>query len=139
MGSVHRIRIGWLGAAVVLAAVGCAGPAGADDPSPAGRTFVSVDVTGEQIPGGGPLTVGFDDGRISTYAGCNRGSGPVDLAGGVVVTRLAMTLMACPPPADGADGWVAALFEARPRWTLAGDTLTLATDSTTVTLRDRGQ
>lgn len=96
-----------------------------------------MQVEGERIPGGGPLVVGFDNGRISAYAGCNHGSGPVDLADGVLVTRLAVTMMACPPPVGDADRWMTDLFEARPHWTLTGDTLTLAGDATTVTLRDK--
>lgn len=124
-------------AAAVLAVAGCSHPATADDPGPDGRTFVSVGVDGDQIPGGGPLEVGFDADRISVFAGCNHGSGTADLADGVIVTRLATTMMACPAPLDQADGWMTALFDAHPRWTLAGDTLTLRTEATTVTLRDK--
>jgi len=120
-----------------LAAVCCSNSAGADDPVPNGRTFVSVRVDGDQIPGGGPLVVGFDNGRISAYAGCNRGSGPADLPDGVLVTRLAITMMACPPPAGDADGWMVDFLEGRPRWTLTGDTLTLTGGAGTVTMRDK--
>ncbi|WP_250149695.1 META domain-containing protein [Mycolicibacter acidiphilus] len=101
-----------------------------------GSTFVSVRVDGPPIPGGGPLEVGFADGKISAYAGCNRMFGPVDSADGrLTCTRLASTMMACPPPLDGADDWVTTLFAARPRWALAGDTLTLSTDTASVTLQ----
>ncbi|WP_102143427.1 META domain-containing protein [Mycobacterium hubeiense] len=123
--------------ATVLALASCAGSGTAEAQTPAGRTFISVKVDGAQIPGGGPLEVAFEDGRISAYAGCNRGSGPVDLADGRVVTQLATTMMACPPPLDAADAWMTKLFEARPSWTLDGDTLTLTTDAATVTLRDK--
>jgi heat shock protein HslJ len=121
----------------MLAAAGCAGSGGADEPIPEGRTFVSVTVDGEQIPGGGPLVVGFADGRITAYAGCNQGSGGVDLSGGRIVTRLATTMMACPPPVGAADAWMTHLFDAHPVWTLTGDTLTLTTDTAVVTLRDK--
>ena len=124
-------------AAAVLAVSGCSATTPAGDPTPDGRTFVSVHVEGEQIPGGGPLVLGFDRGRLSAYAGCNHGAGAADLADGVIATRLATTLMACPPPLDGADRWMTALFDARPHWTLDGDTLTLTTDAATVTLRDK--
>ncbi|MCV7358304.1 META domain-containing protein [Mycolicibacterium fluoranthenivorans] len=60
------------------------------------RPKVSVAVTGEQIPGNGPLTLSFADGRLSAFAGCNRGSGLADLSGGHLTTRLATTMMACP-------------------------------------------
>lgn len=120
-----------------LVIAGCSSAGNADSPTPEGRTFISVKVDGEQIPSGGPLEVGFADRRIITYAGCNRGSGGVDLADGRVVTRLATTMMACPPPLDGADAWMTKLFEAQPTWSLEGDTLTLTTDAATVTLRDK--
>jgi heat shock protein HslJ len=120
-----------------LALAGCSSEATADDATPDGRTFVSVAVDGEQIPGGGPLIVGFDSDRISTFAGCNHGSGAADLADGHIATQLASTMMACPPPLGDADTWMSTLFEARPSWSLAGDTLTLKTDAATVTLKDK--
>jgi heat shock protein HslJ len=121
----------------LLAVAGCSSIAAADDRTPDGRTFVSVAVDGEQIPGGGPLVVGFDGGRVTAYAGCNHGSGPVDLADGRVSTQLATTLMGCPPPVGDADAWMARLFDASPAWTLSGDTLTLTGDGAVVTLRDK--
>ncbi|WP_458315618.1 META domain-containing protein [Mycolicibacterium brisbanense] len=125
-----------LAAALVLA--GCSSTAGADSAaSPEGRTFVSVAVDGEQIPGGGPLTVGFDGDRISTFAGCNHGSGTAELADGRIVTQLASTMMACPPPLGDADAWVSKFFQAGPSWSLADDTLTLQSPTATVTLKDR--
>ncbi|GAS95324.1 putative uncharacterized protein [Mycolicibacterium canariasense] len=121
-----------------LAAAGCSGTAAAEVGDELdGRTFVSVAVAGEQIPGGAPLTVTFAGGQIRTFAGCNHGSGPVDLGDGRVVTQLATTMMACPPPVGDADAWVDRLFQAQPSWALSGDTLTLHGPATTVTLRDR--
>ncbi|WP_395307051.1 META domain-containing protein [Mycobacterium sp. AMU20-3851] len=121
-----------------LVAVGCAGTTGAQDPTPEGREFVSVNVTGEPIPGGGPMTLGFADGQISAFAGCNRGSAAVDLTDGrLSAGELAMTMMGCPPPRDQADGWLSRFLAAGPAWTLTGDDLTLSTDTTTVTLRDK--
>jgi heat shock protein HslJ len=126
-----------LSLAAALATAGCATTAAADETSPEGRTFVSVTVAGEQIPGGGPLTLSFTDGRLSAYAGCNRGSGPADLADGHLSTRLATTMMGCPPPYGDADAWMGRFLEARPSWSLSADTLTLTTDAATVTLRDK--
>jgi heat shock protein HslJ len=121
-----------------LALAGCSSTAGADDATtPDGRTFVSVSVDGEQIPGDGPLTVGFDGDRISTFAGCNHGSGTANLADGHIVTQLASTMMACPPPLGDADAWVSKFFGAGPSWSLNGDTLTLKTAGTTVTMQDK--
>lgn len=121
-----------------LVAVGCSGTADADETSPAGRTFISVEVQGEPIPGDEPLTLEFVDGRVSAYAGCNRSSGSADLAGGrLTVSELASTMMGCPPPFGDADGWLARFLDAGPAWTLSADTLTLSTPESTVTLRDK--
>lgn len=124
--------------AAALALAGCSNTVSADNPTtPDGRTFVSVSVDGEQIPGGGPLTVGFDGDQISTFAGCNHGSGAANLADGRIVTQLASTMMACPPPLGDADAWVSEFFAAGPSWSLTGDTLTLKTAATSVTMQDK--
>lgn len=101
-----------------------------------GREFVSTEIVGTPIPGGGPLTVAFPaPERLSAYAGCNRMMGTADLSRGVVrADGLATTMMACPPPLDAADQWAQSLFAARPRWHLDGDVLTLTTSTLRVTL-----
>ncbi|SEK21152.1 META domain-containing protein [Rhodococcus maanshanensis] len=111
-------------------------PSGADLQ---GRTFVSTEVEGAPIPGGGPLTVEFvGQDRISMTAGCNRGNSTVDLSDGTVVTGpIATTMMACVGDTAGADEWMTSLFEADPAWTLDGDTLRLTTSDTSVTLVDK--
>ncbi|MEX3650843.1 META domain-containing protein [Mycolicibacterium porcinum] len=121
----------------VLTFVGCADNAAADAEDLNGRTFISEQVEGDQIPGGGPLTIGFDGKQISTFAGCNHGSGSAELADGRITTQLAMTMMACAPPVGDSDAWVSTFFGAKPTWSLSGDTLTLQTDAATVTLRDK--
>lgn len=104
-----------------------------------GRTFVSTSVTGTAIPGGGPLEVAFPErDGIAMSAGCNRGIGSVEVAGGVVTTGpIATTMMACEGDAVGADQWMTDLFAARPDWMLADDVLTLATPGITVVLADK--
>ena len=124
-------------AVAVLLFMGCSDNAAADADDLNGRTFVSVEVEGDQIPGGGPLTVGFDGTQISTFAGCNHGSGTADLADGRITTQLAMTMMACAPPVGDSDAWVSKFFDAKPTWSLSGDALALRTDAATVTLRDK--
>lgn len=124
-------------ALAVLAITACANSVNADDQTLNGRTFVSVEVEGEQIPGGGPLTVQFDGGQISTFAGCNHGSGTADLSDGRIATQLASTMMACPRPVGDADQWMSRFFDAKPAWSLEGDTLVLTTDIATVTLQDK--
>ena len=103
-----------------------------------GRTFVSTNVTGTQIPGGGPMVVGFpEDGRVAATAGCNRFVGGVDLSGGTVkASNPASTMMACPPEREGADAWLTALFGEEPRWSLDGNSFTLTGDDITVSLED---
>ncbi|TQF73273.1 META domain-containing protein [Rhodococcus spelaei] len=103
------------------------------------RTFVSTTVSGTPIPGGGPLTVEFvEPDRISATAGCNRASGTVDLRDGKLTTgTLATTMMACIGDKGEADAWMTSLLEASPAWSLTDDTLTLRSDSTTVTLLDK--
>jgi heat shock protein HslJ len=104
-----------------------------------GRTFISTEVTGQAIPGGGPLIVEFPEpGHIAATAGCNRFAGSVDLADGALsAPTLAGTMMACPPPLDGADGWLSSLFSGSPEWSLDGDDLTLTGGETTVFLTDK--
>jgi len=115
---------------------------GESDPSPAdptGRRYVSTEVGGRPIPGGGPLVLSFPAReRLAATAGCNRLTGTVDLSGGTIrAGALASTPMSCPPRLDGADDWMRTLFAGRPRWTLDGDVLTLTTGAATVTLTER--
>lgn len=126
-------------ALAVLTVTACSDHSGAnaDNQTLNGRTFVSTEVEGEQIPGGGPLTVQFDGGQISTFAGCNHGSGTADLSDGRIATQLASTMMACPRPVGDADQWMSRFFDAKPAWSLDGDTLVLTTDIATVTLQDK--
>lgn len=122
-----------------LAVAGCSSSGGTDTPPATlmGRSFVSTAVTGSTIPGGGPLTVSFADGRIIANAGCNTATGPVDLQGNTLqVGQLASTLMACPGDRSDADGWQQGLLSAQPTWTLVGDTFTLKGNGITVTMLD---
>ena len=126
-------------ALLALAGLLCACSSEGSTPSASdlvGRDFVSTEIVGTPIPGGGPLTVAFPaPERLAAYAGCNRMMGTADLSGGTVrADQLASTMMACPPPLDGADQWVQNLFAARPGWQWDGTVLTLTTGALTVTL-----
>ena len=123
---------------------------GESDPSPAdptGRRYVSTEVGGRPIPGGGPLVLSFParerlaaKGRPpqADHRQGEVGTGTVDLSGGTIrAGALASTPMSCPPRLDGADDWMRTLFAGRPRWTLDGDVLTLTTGAATVTLTER--
>ncbi|MCD2116954.1 MULTISPECIES: META domain-containing protein [Rhodococcus] len=117
---------------------GC-GVFGSSPSDPIGRRYVSTEVEGQSIPGGGPLQLSFPAReRVAASAGCNRFTGTADLSGGRIrAGTLASTRMACPPPRDGADDWVRTLFAGAPRWALDGEVLTLTTGAVTVTLTER--
>ena len=137
------LRSAALAILAVAALAGCSNSESATPESPQsdllGRTFVSTTVEGTPIPGGGPLTVEFSEpNRIAATAGCNRAVGTADFSNGVIVTGpLATTMMACMGDNADSDQWLASFFAAQPSWSLDGNTLTLRTDETTVTLLDR--
>ncbi|MGY4099256.1 META domain-containing protein [Nocardia sp. R16R-3T] len=121
--------------------VGCSDD-GKNEAKPAGsligRTFVSTGVEGEQIPGGGPMTLTFADDKISANSGCNSADGSVDLADGILhVGTLASTLMACPDERSRADSWQDKVLTELPRWRLDDSTLTLTGQDITVILLDK--
>lgn len=130
----------------VLALTGAvvAGCGSADDEpadakaSPMGHTYISTEVNGGNIPGGGPMTLTFADGRISANSGCNTSSGPVDLSTRTLgVDKLTSTLMACPDGRGGADAWQNSFLESGPTWRLDGERLTLTGKTITVQLTDK--
>ena len=103
-----------------------------------GRTFVSTEVTGQTLVPDTELTISFEDGRLAAVAGCNTMIGGYELDGDeLVVDQLAQTLMACMGDLGEQDVWVAALLSGRPTVTLAGESLTLASDEVTVVLQDQ--
>lgn len=120
---------------------GCGDRSTTPDADPAklvGKTYLSTEVQGPQIPGGGPLLLAFGKGTISANAGCNGHGGAVAFTGGVLTTgNLVGTMMACPPPRDGADRWVTDLFGSPLSWHLDGTTLTLQRGDRKVTLAER--
>ncbi|WP_454196726.1 META domain-containing protein [Nocardia sp. Marseille-Q1738] len=134
-----RLALAVLIAPCALAACSSNGPGQTSDgPSPVGRTFLSTGVEGTPIPGGGPLTVSFPDGRIAADAGCNKFSGAVTLDDHVLrVSGLSTTLMACPDDRSGADEWLSGLLNSEPSWRLDDARLTLHSDDRTVTLLDK--
>ncbi|MRH87448.1 META domain-containing protein [Nocardia sp. SYP-A9097] len=128
-------------AVTVGAVAGCTNSQQASDQptaTPMGRSFVSSEVKGTAIPGGGPLTMQFRDGRVTASAGCNTATGPVTLDGGILkVGEMATTLMGCPGETAGADDWALGLLRSSPAWKLTGPDLTLTGNGSTVTMLDR--
>ncbi|GAB09431.1 hypothetical protein GOARA_036_01630 [Gordonia araii NBRC 100433] len=129
-------------AVAVSAAAGAAllvSPATADAvPGLTGRSFVSTSVTPLPIPGGGPLKISFGaKDRVSLTAGCNQMGGTAKARGGRLhFSRLASTMMACPPPRNLADAWASNFAKKAPHYRVAGPVLTLSTPTTTVVLRE---
>lgn len=136
-----RVWGGFVLALTAVVAAGCSSGGDTDEkpgPTPMGRSFVSTKVEGLPIPGGGPLNLSFAEQRITSNAGCNTATGPVNLEGHVLtVDQLATTLMGCPDERGQADGWQQGLLESKPSWKLDGDTLTLSGNGSTVTLLDK--
>ncbi len=114
----------------------------ASDPFAAfvGKTYSSVSVVGTAIPGGGPMRVSFGTGhRVAMSTRCNLHVGAASMTGsgitGELVTGpMASTLMACPPPRDGADAWLVSFTSVPLRWWSVGPVLTLASPLHTVIL-----
>ncbi|MEV6426911.1 META domain-containing protein [Nocardia sp. NPDC051463] len=107
-------------------------------PTPMGHTYVSTDIEGTPIPGGGPLTLTFADDRISAAAGCNTFSGAVALDDHKLkVPALAGTLMACPGDRAGTDEWLTTLVSSTPSWQLDDAKLTLHGTTSTVHMLDK--
>lgn len=139
--SANWLRWGPILAIALAAMTACAGDSeepGGEPATPMGRTFVSTEVQGPPIPGGGPLKLTFRDDRISGSAGCNTHSGSVVLADHkVAVSDLAGTLMGCPGERRRADEWLVGLLSSTPSWELDDGTLILRNDESTVTMLDQ--
>lgn len=109
-----------------------------------GRTFLSTGVTvgGDPHPlvKGSQITLGFTADSVTAHAGCNSMGGMAHLSGSTLVVDgagLAMTEMACSEPLMAQESWLAGLLTSKPTLALDGDTLTLTSKATVVTLVDR--
>ncbi len=140
--SAIPLRLAALCVLAAVAATACSssdsGDTTDDTATPMGHTYVSTEVDGDTIPGGGPMTLTFADGRISANSGCNTSSGTVDLSDHILRTSpLAGTLMACAGGRERADTWQNSFLESAPRWRVDGDRLTLTGETVTVHLTDK--
>ncbi len=148
-GNVKTVRVVPLLTVLLLAA--CAQPldTGADGPPDdgavlAGRTFLSTAVVRDGKPydlfKGTRIRLTLDDkGHVGATAGCNSMGGDADLSGGRLrmTGDVSMTDMGCDPKLHAQDELVSGFLQAGPRWELAGDVLTLRTDTLEVTLQDQ--
>ncbi|MFO1058317.1 MAG: META domain-containing protein [Dongiaceae bacterium] len=72
------------------------------------------------------LGAGGKPGRFSATVGCNQMAGGYRIAGDAVAfTGAASTRMACPPPLDEAERYLAEALAAAARWRIVGNTLEL--------------
>jgi heat shock protein HslJ len=130
-----------LAAAVLCAACGESEASGSATESLDGREFVSTAVTGHRLVAGSQIRLNFDGDRLGVSAGCNQLGGTWsidDNAALVVPDDMAMTEMACDPPAlMDQDTWLATFLTSRPTVARDGETLTLTGGDVTITLLDR--
>src|SRR6266545_2259163 len=142
---MKAVRFGVL--ALVLAVAGCgdkgagaSSPGGGDSPL-RGRTFLSTAVT----EGGKPYQLAektlvrlqfTGDDRLIASAGCNSMQGTVRLDGAKIqVSDLASTGMGCEQQIMEQDAWLSRFLSAKPSWKLDGDTLTVSSSTTEITLK----
>ncbi|MFE3544593.1 META domain-containing protein [Nocardia sp. NPDC059177] len=140
--SATLLRLAALCVLATAAATACSsadsGDTSENTATPMGHTYISTEVDGDTIPGGGPMTLTFADGRISANSGCNTASGTVDLTDHILKTsQLAGTLMGCAGDKGRADGWQSSFLESGPRWRIDGDDLVLTGETVTVHLTDK--
>ncbi len=103
-----------------------------------GRTFLSSDVNGHILVDGTRIQISFQVGSVNVNAGCNGLAGSASYDGAtLVVGDLMQTLMACQPELEAQDAWLGELLRSRPTLQLDGDTLTVTSADTTITLVDR--
>lgn len=123
-----------------LCMLAAATPAGAGDGPPAiaaaieGATWRLASLPGHDaaflaaVPEG--VTVRFADGALQAFAGCNRMRGAYTVAGDrLTLGPMAGTMMACPPPIAEVENAVVRALAGTQRFAVAGDTLTLTSDT----------
>lgn len=106
----------------------------------AGRSFVSVGVTGRELVEGSSLRLTFETDRVVAVAGCNTLTGSASWSQErlSVPEPLASTMMGCEPELAAQDQWVSEFLTSAPSLDLADDTLTLRAGDVEVTLVDDG-
>jgi heat shock protein HslJ len=123
------VGLAWPVVLVVLAALlaGCADDSGSTDPSSLdGVPWVhvaGVDVEGWEEA---PPSATFEDGRLTGSTGCNRYSGQYTAGDGTLsIEGVALTRMACAPPADEVERAFVAAMERVAGFSVDGDELVL--------------
>ncbi len=112
--------------------------AGGSPPDIDGREFVSEEVQGHELVPDSQIRIAFQDEALSANAGCNTMNGGYAFDGSTLeVEMLATTEMACEEPLMAQDQFVSELLMGGPTVTLDGDTLTITSGDTVVTMLDR--
>lgn len=113
-----------------------ADPATLDAAALDGATYASTAVEGRALAPGTSVDIGFEDGSMSVWAGCNTLFGPYAVDGSTLAwtAEPAATMMACDPALTEQDQWLTELFRAGVDATVADGTLTLTADEVTLEL-----
>lgn len=117
-----------------------AGGSSADGPTAAeldGRTFVSTEVTGHELVEGTEINMTFLADAMAVSGGCNSMNGGFNVAEGVLTAGpFASTMMACDQPLMDQDTWLSEFLSSLPTIELDGETLTIASGETSMTLAE---
>jgi heat shock protein HslJ len=101
-----------------------------------GKTFVSTSITGHNLVPGTTINLRFEGPTLAASAGCNTMSGAYTVENSILRwTGLPLsTLMGCDPALDAQDQWLASFLQAGAAASLAGNQLTLTSNSVTMKL-----
>jgi heat shock protein HslJ len=101
-----------------------------------GRSYTSTSVEGAELAEGTTVEVGFEDGTMSVWAGCNTAFGPFEVDGTTIAwtSEPAATMMMCDPDFVEQDRWIVDLFRSGVDATAEGDALTLQAEGVTIEL-----
>jgi heat shock protein HslJ len=111
----------------VVGGAGTAGGAATGTPPFHGRTWRLESLPGKALGAASqPLTMRFEQNRVSGFSGCNRFTGSYSVDGDVLtLSQLAGTMMACPEPAMALESALRAALGTPLRYAFAGIRLSL--------------
>lgn len=134
-----------MSAAIAAVVVGCSQAEATESADSLwGKAFLSrrVDASehDEAIMSAVDISISFEaDATMSVRADCNTLFGPVKADRGILELKsgkLSSTMMGCRADAGERDAWLREFLGGSPRWSLTGETLTLAGATATLVLRE---